>query len=543
MRRTAALFLIVCLLCGGLWGCGDDGSGKGFRFPLAAEPKQLDPQVSTDPASVTVIAALFEGLTRLDAAGQVIPGAADWTVSDDGLTYTFTLRESYWSTMSRKGETTGFEDPVMVTADDFVFGMQRSIDPQTGSALAAELSGIRGAADILAGRKSAATLGVEARDESTLIITLEQPDEAFPARLATTPFMPCNREFFKLTAGRYGLEKQYLISNGPFRLQAWNHGDSLLLNKHEHYHDAASVLPAAVRMVIGGDSTVEALRQGTMDAVALAPADVEEANAAGVQVVALEDTVRSLWFNNREEVLSHASVRQALRDAIEWDTVYEYLRTAGETPATGYVAPAAVTENGEVYRREGEAPAFVTDAAQAQSELGAGLAALYPEDKSPAMPSLTVLASEEETGANLARYVIQSWQKNLHLRCTLTLVPEDQLLTRLKSGKYQVAIVPVTADGLSGSENLRAYRTTAAGNYSGYTSAAFDRALDAALRGGRAALEAAEQVLRQECPTLPLSFTTRYYGVAAGDSGILVRPFNGGSYGSTFSFLQATKKD
>ena len=159
------------------------------------------------------------------------------------------------------------------------------------------------------------------------------------------------------------------------------------------------------------------------------------------------------------------------------------------------------------------------------------------------MPSLTVLASEEETGANLARYVIQSWQKNLHLRCTLTLVPEDQLLTRLKSGKYQVAIVPVTADGLSGSENLRAYRTTAAGNYSGYTSAAFDRALDAALRGGRAALEAAEQVLRQECPTLPLSFTTRYYGVAAGDSGILVRPFNGGSYGSTFSFLQATKKD
>ena len=101
----------------------------------------------------------------------------------------------------------------------------------------------------------------------------------------------------------------------------------------------------------------------------------------------------------------------------------------------------------------------------------------------------------------------------------------------------------MTANGLTGSENLGAFRSNAAGNYSGYRSAAFDRALDAALRGGRTALQQAEQVLRQECPTLPLSFTTRYYGIAAGDSGITIRPFNGGSYGSPFSFRQATKKD
>ena len=542
MRRAAALFAMICLLCGGLWGCGDDGSGKGFRFPLEAEPKQLDPQVSTDASSVTVIAALFEGLTRLDEEGQAIPGAADWTVSADGLTYTFTLREAYWSTMTRKGETTGFEDPVMVTADDFVFGMQRTVDPQTGSALAQELSGIEGAADILAGRKSVSALGVRAVSDTTLTITLTQPDAAFPARLATTPFMPCNREFFRLTAGRYGLEKQYLLTNGPFLLKAWNHGDSLLLNKNEYYHNAKAVLPVAVRMVIGGDSTVEALRQGTMDAVALAPADVDNAADAGAQVVALQDTVRSLWFNNREEVLANISVRQALRDAVEWDTVYGYLRSVGEIPAAGYIAPAAVTENGEPYRRESERPAFVTEGAQAQTELGAGLAALYPDKKSPALPSLTVLAAEDETSANLARYLIQSWQKNLHLSCTLTLVPEEQLISRLKGGNYQAAIVTVTADGLSGSENLRAYRSTAAGNYSGYRSASFDRALDEALRGGRIALETAEQVLRQECPTLPLSFTTRYYGIAAGDSGITVRPFNGGSYGSTFGFLRAAKK-
>ena len=541
--RVGALLAAICLFCGLLWGCGDNGSGKGFRFPIADDPQQLDPQVSTDASSMAVIAALFEGLTRLDEEGQAIPGAADWTVSADGRTYTFTLRESYWSTMTRRGETTGFEDPVMVTTEDFVFGMQRAADPQTGSPLAEQLRGIQGAADVLAGRQKATALGVRAVDEKTLTITLTQPDASFPVRLATAPFMPCNREFFQWTAGRYGLEKQYLLTNGPFLLTAWNHGESLLLHKNEFYHDAAAVLPAAVQMVIGDTGSLESLKQGAMDAAALAEEELEDARRAGVQVVALQDTVRSLWLNHQDEALANVSVRQALRDAVEWETVYDYLRSVHELPATGYIAPAAVTENGALYRQEGETPAFRTDVSRAQSELGAGLAALYPESKSPSMPSLTVLAAEDETSANLARYLIQSWQKNLHLNCTLTLVPQAQLLTRLHSGNYQAAIAAVTANGLTGSENLGAFRSNAAGNYSGYRSAAFDRALDAALRGGRTALQQAEQVLRQECPTLPLSFTTRYYGIAAGDSGITIRPFNGGSYGSPFSFRQATKKD
>ena len=96
--RRAALTVAACLMlaaCLLLPGCKKDTvMGKGFRFPLSAEPRQLDPQVASDSASATVITALFEGLTRLDAQGQPVPGAAEWTVSPDGLTYTFTLRDS-----------------------------------------------------------------------------------------------------------------------------------------------------------------------------------------------------------------------------------------------------------------------------------------------------------------------------------------------------------------------------------------------------------------------------------------------------------------
>ena len=110
---AAAAMLAMALL---LSGCHKDSlADKAFRFRLPADPQQLDPQVSTDRSSMTVTAALFEGLTRLDDEGRAVAAAADWTVSADGLTYTFTLKESKWN----NGEP--------VTAADFVFGIRRAV--------------------------------------------------------------------------------------------------------------------------------------------------------------------------------------------------------------------------------------------------------------------------------------------------------------------------------------------------------------------------------------------------------------------------------
>ena len=247
MKKWLCLLLAVVLALTPT-GCSKnkDGTGGGFRFPIAAEPKGLDPQMATDDAAVTVLCALFEGLTRLDADGKAVPAAADWTVSEDGLTYTFTLLDSYWSTNAVKGETHPWDNPLPVTADDFVFGLHRIADPVTGSPLAAELSGIQNAEAVLAGDLPVEELGISAVSDKVLTITLAAPDADFPAKLATSPFFPCHREFFEYTAGRYGLEAKYLLTNGAFRLVAWNHGESLLAYKHEQYHDAANIAPEAV---------------------------------------------------------------------------------------------------------------------------------------------------------------------------------------------------------------------------------------------------------------------------------------------------------
>lgn len=540
MKRLFALLAVVCLVLLPLTGCGDDGSGKGFRFPLESEPRQLDPQVSTDTASITLLSVLFEGLTRLDAAGNAVPAAADWTVSADGRTYTFTLRESYWSTLAVRGEETPWDAPTRVTAQDFLFGLQRAVSPNAPDGLAQALYSIQNAQAVHEGKKGIGVLGVRADGDDRLIITLNTVDPAFPATLATTPCAPCNREFFEYTGGRYGLEKQYLLTNGPFLLTAWNHGESLLLNKHEGYHAATEVLPAVVRFVIEPQEPVASLQEGTMDAVALTAAEATQLTDSGVQTVTLQDTVRSVYFNTRRSFLGNADVRRALRDSVEWSTVYSYLEGMGEPAATGYVAPDA-TVSGEAYRIPQNAARFATDVTAAQAALGRGLKALSPDDDTPALPAFTVLAADDEHSANIARYLIQSWQKNLKVYCTLETVSASTLSARLQAGNYDIAVHTATATGLTGAENLAAYTAGAANNLTGYRSAAYDLACNAALKGGRGELTALEALLRKECPSLPLSFPYRYYGVAENTAAITVRPFGGGAYGSPFEFLQAKK--
>lgn len=519
MKRAVALLLTLCLLCGLLSGCGDDGTGKGFRLPLEAEPAQLDPQVCTDTASVTLLAALFEGLTRLDEAGNAVPAAADWTVSADGRTYTFTLRDSYWSTLKIRGEETPWDNPTPVVADDFVFGLERA--------------------------KKAGTLPfdgtVEAQGNKTLTITLKQKNENLPALLATTPCMPCDREFFAYTAGRYGLESQYLLSNGPFRLTAWNHGESLLLYKNESYHAAAEVAPEAVRFVIGAEDSLSQLQAGTLDVAALTDKQATALIAAGGSVTELQDTVRSLWFNTAADPMTVPAIRQALRDSIQWDTVYAHLQEAGETPAVGYVPPAAVVD-GEVYRGEDNRRPFKTDVTAARAALKAGLTALYPDAEKPVLPTITVVAADDEVSANLVRYIIQSWQKNLDISVSLTTLPADQI-ARGFTGDADAIIIAYTPSGLTGAENLAMFATDGVGNISRFSDKAVDAAVTAALRGGRQELDALERLLWQQCPCLPLSYPKRYYGIAPGVEGVTVRPFGGGVYGSPFDFLQAKKWD
>ena len=539
-RKLLALLMVVCLLCPALTGCGDDGTGGGFRFLIDAEPKGLDPQMTTDTPAVTVKSAMFEGLTRLDESGNPVPAAADYAVSEDGLTYTFTLKEAYWTTLNIKGEETPFDNPTPVTAADFVFGMRRVVDPATGSPLAAELYGIKNAKAVHTGKKKLGSLGVKAVDERTLTITLEQPDSGFLAKLASTPYMPCNQAFFEYTGGRYGLEVKYLITNGAFRLAAWNHNESLLLYNYEGYHDAESIAPEAVRFVIGSENPVEDLQTGKLDAVPLTVAEAARLSSS-VTVQPLMDSVRCLWLNTADGYLCNASLRKSLRDSIEWDSVHDYLAgltSEAEEAADGFIPPAAMAD-GETYRTADNRLRPNTNAKSARKAMNEGLAELYPDGTGRFRPEL--IAADDQKSADLARYIVQSWQKNLGIAPTLTLVPQAELESRVKSGRFQAAIYAYTPSGLTGAENLCCFLPGATDNYPGLSGKTVTDAINTALSGGRKNLEKAEKALYDACVCLPISYPTRYYGFHPDTEGILLRPFGGGRFCSPLEFRDARK--
>ncbi len=544
MKRRLLCLLLVLTLMVTPTGCkkNTDGTGGGFRFPIAAEPTGLDPQMATDDSAVTVLCALFEGLTRLDPNGKAIPAAADWTVSEDGLTYTFTLRDSYWSVNSVKGETHPWDDPLPVTADDFLFAFHRLADPAIASPLAAELYGIVGADAVTAGKKPVEELGVKAVDDKTLTITLTAPDDTLPVRLATSPFFPCHRAFFEHTAGRYGLEVKYLLSNGPFRLTAWNHNESLLLYKHEPYHEAASIAPEAVRFVIGTADSLAALQSGDLSA---APLTAEQASKGGkeLRVATLNDAVRSVWFNTSADPLSEVRIRRALRDSIEWNSVDELLTRQGETVAAGYVPPAATVE-GAPYRNEDNRLPHTTDVEGAIKDLQAGLKELYPDGNGSASRiRIELLAADDPLSADLARYILQSWQKHLGITVTLKLIPETELASRVKSGNYQAALYTHTPTGLTGAENLASFASAATDNPARLVDKKVDAAIIAAQTGGREELTALEKAVWDACPAIPVGFPCRYYGFAEGTADIVARPFGGGRYQSPLDFRSAKMFD
>ena len=157
-----------------------------------------------------------------------------------------------------------------------------------------------------------------------------------------------------------------------------------------------------------------------------------------------------------------------------------------------------------------------------------------------------LLAADDPVSADLARYLVQSWQKHLKVYPTLTLLPEAELAQRVNSGNYQAAIYTTTLTGLTGGENLRCFGTGAVGNLSRLSHGQVDAAIAAAQSGGRAPLEALDRLLWQVCPCVPLTTPTRYYSMPADDplvKGVYVRPFGGGRYGAVLGFKTAYKWD
>jgi len=228
----------------GLAACSDNGAagsdgalvqvtaddGIVFRRGNGGELDSLDPHRSEETSAADVLRDLYEGLTAEAPDGSLAPGVAErWEISEDGRTYTFHLRpDARWSN----------GDPVV--AEDFVAGLQRSVDPATGSAYGQLLQAVEGALDVVAGRLPPEALGVKAISDRVLEIRLVEPTSYFLEILNHSTAYPIHRPSLAEFGDRFARPGNQ-VSNGAFVLDEWVVQSHVKLRKNPHYWDADKV--------------------------------------------------------------------------------------------------------------------------------------------------------------------------------------------------------------------------------------------------------------------------------------------------------------
>ncbi|MBM7633290.1 peptide ABC transporter substrate-binding protein [Geomicrobium sediminis] len=307
-----------------------------------SEPTSLDPPIGNDQYSYDVLNNIGEGLTRL-GADEAVPEPAmaeDWDVSEDGLTYTFNLREGITWT---NGEP--------VTAQDFEFSWKRLADPDTASPAAQHSYWIAGAEEFNAGEADEEDVLVTAIDDQTLEVVLENPTEFFPSITAMPQLFPVHKETVEEDDNWAG-SLDTIVTNGPFKMAEWDHDVRILLERNEDYWDAENVALDGVQYEMIDDSSTayQLYEDGTLDTVAM-PADMIETLIDSEDAfVAPRAGIEFQRFNVNEEPFHNKKIRQAFNYAIDSQIIVDRIIQGDENIAEGFVAYGFLTPDGEDFR-------------------------------------------------------------------------------------------------------------------------------------------------------------------------------------------------
>ena len=538
LRKIMAGMLCLVLLFS-FFGCGRNepkNANKKINYYLAAEPKTLDPQIASDSSSIVAVEALFEGLVRLGADNRPYPGVAEkWVSSEDDTVFTFTLRsDAKWSD----------EKKTPVTADDFVYAFRRALSPQTGSPTCSRMFCIKNAREVNAGAVSSNQLGVTAVDARTLVVRLNYSYPDFPAITASSVFMPCNKSFFESTSGRYGLERKYLLGNGPFEIDGkygWGHGQYLNLVRSDTYAGNKKPLPSNIKLTIETKENtisdpVAALQNGTVDAIAVSGSQTASAKAQGFTTTSFEDTTWGLCFNTQSDLMKNKNIRRAFIQSFDRTKVLQHL-PKNMSAANDIITPST-TLLGKSYRSLANGGSFfLKQDKNAAALLAAGMSELSLSE----LKSVSVLCPDNADVKLMLNEMIAAWNVQFKNYFNMEPLSSDKLAARIKSGDYQIALYPVQPAGDGPLSVLSLFKSGEKDNPAKLRDSAFDAMLNSAEKSGgiesAEAFAAAEKYLNEQGVFYPLYYEKHYYAAAKGVTGVVFHP-----YGAGVDFIQAGKE-
>ncbi|MCE9524173.1 MAG: peptide ABC transporter substrate-binding protein [Alphaproteobacteria bacterium] len=294
-----------------------------------AEPGTLDPAQQTLVGEYEIMSDLFMGLMQISPQGLPIPGAAEsWSVSADGRTTTFKLREGLvWS------------DGVKLTAEDFVFTFRRALDPKTRSPLAGMVYKIKNGAAVNAGKLPLSALGVSAPDARTFVVELGEPSPVLSWLLTQPVLWPVPRHVIAKHPTDW-TKPGILVSNGPYVLKEWRPHDHVTLVKNPRFFEAAKVKIDTVNYYPIDDvaAAVKRFRAGELDLnMDFPPQDaarLKQILPKGSVLTSTNFRIVYLAVNHLKPPFNDVRVRRAVSLAIDREVLTGQILRLGEVPNT-----------------------------------------------------------------------------------------------------------------------------------------------------------------------------------------------------------------
>ena len=497
-------------------------STAGFTVQYGSNPETLDPALNSAVDGGNTIITVFETLLIINENNEAVPGQAEsWTTSEDGLTWTFNMRDGLkWS------------DGTDLNAKDFEYSFKRMADPDTAAPYAETCLGMIDGFEEAAGFPDADgnptvepnldALNVKASDDGkTLTIVLAYPCSYFDKIVAFAAMSPVQKATVEANGDAWCTSPDTYVCNGPFMITEWTPSERIVLTKNPNYvggWDSSKIVSESITLLLLEDSSASfaAYNSGEAQLIKDVPTDeipsLTKAEDGGDFYV---DTILGTYYvslNLKRDAFKDAKVRRALSLAIDRDYVANTIMQGTYSTADSIVGPGIVDENG-YFHDNGNAPYISADYEANLAEAKKLLAdAGYPNGEG--YPTIEYSTNDAGYHVPLAEYLQQAWS-DLGITLTISKMEWSSFTAARRAGEYDVARNGWVMDYNDPSNMLDLFCSGNGNNDGKYSNPEFDAAIEASrvadVSEHFAQLHKAEDILMEDTGCLPIAYYNDYW--------------------------------
>lgn len=539
-KRIIAVLLVLCLSLG-LFACSkggdtkkDTADGKDTPAGAASEmtvqigpnPETLDPALNSAVDGGNMLITLFETLLIIDENNEVQPGQAEsYEVSEDGLTWTFTMRDGLkWS------------DGTDLTAKDFEYTMKRICDPETAAPYGETVVGM------IDGYPDADKLNVHASDDGkTLTIVLAYPCSYFDKIVAFGTMSPVQQATVEANGDTWATTPETYVCNGPYMISSWTPGERIVCKKNPNYKggwDSSKIVTETINFLLLEDSSAAYAAYTSGEAQMIKDVPTEEipgltkAEDGGDFYV---DTILGTYYLNmncEKEPFNDANVRKALNLAIDRDYIANTIMQGTYTPAYNFVGPGVVDAEGyffdnAVSANNGETYISKDYEANKEAAKKALADAGYPDGEG--FPVITYSTNDSGYHVAVAEYLQQCYKDVLGITMNIDKVEWASFTPQRRAGDYEMARNGWVMDYNDASNMIELLYSTNGNNDGKYNNPDFDAAIDKSKVADAAehfsALHDAEKVMMDDFACIPVAYYNDFWLQSSSLKGVWHSPY------------------